>query len=172
MIVGTQIINQIQTVISRITDPSELSVINIGEFKAGSAPNVIADEAYLSASIRSTNEKTRQKMAQTIKAIVNNTCQTYGAIPEMDYQFYYGAVVNDAKLSALVEKSARQVLDSHLVTHNGKISASEDFSAYGTLAPLCYFVLGGGLAADGYQYANHSPKFIIDENALINGVKT
>lgn len=172
IIVGNEIINQIQTVVSRLTAPDELNVVNIGEFKAGSAPNVIADTAYLSASIRSVNQTTRQIIAQKIKAIVQNTCQTYGATPKLDYQFYYDAVINDSSLSKLVYQSAQQVLGPQLVTTAGKTSASEDFSAYGKLAPLCYFILGGGLAAEGYKYANHSPQFIIDEKALINGVKT
>lgn len=52
------------------------------------------------------------------------------------------------------------------------MSASEDFSAYGKLAPLCFFLLGGGTEEEGYPYSNHSPKFIIAEDALLNGVKT
>ena len=52
------------------------------------------------------------------------------------------------------------------------MSGSEDFSAYSQLAPTCFFLLGGGDEAEGYPYSNHSPKFMINEKALINGVKT
>lgn len=62
IIVGTQIINQLQTVISRYTTPGELAVITVGEFKAGDAPNIIPDKAYMSASIRTISDETRKRL--------------------------------------------------------------------------------------------------------------
>jgi len=111
-------------------------------------------------------------VAQRIQDIVKNTCATYGATPEMEYDFYYDAVMNDPAVTKVVWQSAEDVLGPEFVHKSKRNSGSEDFSAYGKVAPLCYFVLGGGTAADGYQYANHSSKFVIDEASLINGVKT
>lgn len=58
IIVGTQIINQLQNVISRYTTSGELAVITVSEFKVGDAPNIIPDKAYMNASIRAVSDET------------------------------------------------------------------------------------------------------------------
>ncbi|MBA1434387.1 amidohydrolase [Bombilactobacillus bombi] len=170
--VGTEIINQLHTVTSRFTPPKDLNVVTVGEFHSGVAVNVLPDTAFIGGSVRTINEATRQAIAARVKKIIKNTCDTYGATYDLNYQFAYAAVVNDPKLSQLVKNSALKVLPKEMVPNGTMMSASEDFSAYGKVAPLCFFLLGGGNAEEGYPYSNHSPKFIIDEKALINGVKT
>lgn len=172
IIVGTQIIIQLQTIVSRMVTPGELAVVTVGEFKAGEAPNIIPDKAYMSASIRTIDENTRQKVAKSVKDMITNTCETYGATYDLDYQFAYAAVINDAAVSRLVMDSAKEVLGEDMVQEAPLTSASEDFSNYRQIAPVCFVQLGGGTAQDGCGFANHNPKFIIREDALINGVKT
>ena len=172
IIVGTQIINQLQTVISRCTTPGELAVITVGEFKAGDAPNIIPDKAYMSASIRTISDETRKKVELKVKEIIDNTCKTYGATYDLDYQLTYPAVINDKEVSAMVMDSAREVLGESMVKEAPLMSASEDFSNYRQIAPICFVQLGGGTAADGCGFANHHPKFMIMEESMISGVKT
>lgn len=172
IVVGTEIINQMQTIVSRYVTPGEMAVVSIGEFKAGDAPNIIPDKAYMSASIRTTNEETRQKVARRVKDIIDNTCKTYGATYDLDYRFSYPAVINDKALSTLVMESAKEVLDDDLVREVPLLSGSEDFSYYRNVAPISFIQLGGGTADDGCGYANHHPKFMIQEAALAAGVKT
>lgn len=171
IIVGVQIVNQLQTIVSRICPPDELAVITIGEFKAGVAPNVIADTAYLSGNIRTTNEKTREKITETIKKMIHNICDSYHATYELDYQHSYPAVINDKDLSAQIKTSAQKVLGEENVFDAPLMTASEDFAYYQQVAPSTYIQLGGGLAKDGYEYANHNPKFMINEEALEAGIK-
>lgn len=172
IIVGTQIINQLQTVVSRYVTPGELAVISVGEFKAGDAPNIIPDKAYMSASIRTVNEETRNKVEQRVKDIIDNVCKTYGATYDLDYIKSYMAVINDANLSELVLKSAKEVIGEDMVHEAPMTSASEDFSYYQTIAPECFVILGGGTAKEGCGFANHHPKFKIQEESMISGVKT
>ena len=172
IIVGTQIINQLQTVVSRYVTPGELAVISVGEFKAGDAPNIIPDKAYMSASIRTVNEETRNKVEQRVKDIIDNVCKTYGATYDLDYIKSYMAVINDANLSELVLKSAKEVIGEDMVHEAPMTSASEDFSYYQTIAPECFVILGGGTAEEGCGFANHHPKFKIQEESMISGVKT
>lgn len=172
IIVGVQMINEFQTVISRYATPGEMAVLTVGEFKAGEAPNIISDKAYMSASVRTVNEETRQRIAQRIKDIVDKTCQIYGASYDLDYQFSYPSVINDKNLSELVMKSAKEVLGAEMVREVPIISASEDFAYYRQIAPISFVQLGGGTAADGCGFANHHPKFMVKEDSLISGVKT
>lgn len=172
IIVGTQIINQLQTVVSRYVTPGELAVISVGEFKAGDAPNIIPDKAYMSASIRTVNEETRNKIEQRVKDIIDNVCKTYGATYDLNYIKSYMAVINDANLSEFVLNSAKEVLGEEMVFEAPMTSASEDFSYYQTIAPECFVILGGGTAEEGCGFANHHPKFMIQEEAMVSGVKT
>lgn len=171
IIVGSLIVSQLQTIVSRICPPDELVVITIGEFRVGVAPNVIADTAYLSGNIRTTNEKTREKITETIKRMIHNICDYYQATYELDYQHSYPAVVNDKALSAQIKASAQKVLGEDKVFDAPLITASEDFAYYQQVAPSTYIQLGGGLAKDGFEYANHHPKFMIDEDAFEAGIK-
>lgn len=172
IIVGTQIITQLQTIVSRMVTPGELAVISVGEFQAGEAANIIPDKAYMSASIRTVDETTRQKIAEHVKDIIQHTCKVYGAEYDLDYQFAYAAVINDAAVSRLVMESAAQVLGEEYVYEAPLTSASEDFSNYRQIAPVCFVQLGGGTAEEGCGFANHNPKFMIREEAMVNGVKT
>lgn len=169
--VGTEIINQLHTITSRFTPPKDLNVVTVGKFHSGMAVNVLPDTATIGGSVRTIDENTRQAIASRIKKIIKNTCDTYGASYQLDYQFAYAAVKNDPKIAKVVKKSALEVLPKDMVPDGTMMSASEDFSAYAKVAPLCFFQLGGGTAEENYPYSNHSPKFIIDESALINGLK-
>src|SRR5699024_4688351 len=139
---------------------------------AGDAPNIIPDKAYMSASIRTVNEETRNKVEQRVKDIIDNVCKTYGATYDLDYIKSYMAVINDANLSELVLKSAKEVIGEDMVHEAPMTSASEDFSYYQTIAPECFVILGGGTAEEGCGFANHHPKFKIQEESMISGVKT
>ncbi|AXX64174.1 amidohydrolase [Bombilactobacillus bombi] len=169
--IGAEIVNQLHTITSRFTPPKDLNVVTVGQFQSGVAVNVLPDTAFIGGSVRTISEDTRQAIAQRIKKIIHNTCDTYGASYDLNYQFAYAAVINDGQLSQLVKASALDVLPAAMVPQGQMMSASEDFSAYAKVAPVCFFLLGGGDEAEGYPYSNHSPKFIIDESSLINGVK-
>lgn len=172
IIVGTKIVDELQTIISRYVTPGEMAVISVGEFKAGDAPNIIPDKAYMSASVRTVNEETRQKIAQRIRDVVDKICGIYGATYDLDYQFSYPAVINKGEITSLVMESAKEVLGDSMVYEAPLTSASEDFAYYGKIAPSAFVQLGGGTAAEGCGYANHHPKFTINEKALEAGVKT
>lgn len=172
IIVGTQIINQLQTIISRYVTPGEMNVLSIGEFKAGDAPNIIPDKAYMSASIRTIDENTRQRIAKRVKVIIDNTCNMYGASYDLNYVFSYPSVINDQQITKLVMDSAAQVLGNDKVYELALSSGSEDFANYRKVAPICWFQLGCGTAQEGCGFINHHPKFMIKEDAFIAGVKT
>lgn len=172
IVVGTQIVNQLQTIPSRFTTPGELVVVSVGEFKSGDAPNIIPDKAYMSASVRTIQEDTRHKVAKRIHDIIENVCSTYGATYDLDYIYSYPAVINDKALSNLVMDSAKEVLGDDMVFEAPITSASEDFAYYREVAPICFVQLGGGSVEDGCEFANHHPKFKIQEDSMINGVKT
>ncbi len=166
IVVGAAIVSALQTIVSRNVEPGEMTVVTIGKFQSGDAFNVIADRAELAASIRTTSEDTRKEVEGRVKEIIDNITKAYGATYELEYIPTYPAIQNDADLNALARKSAVAVLGKAQVFDAPMMTASEDFSYYRKIAPVCFMTLGIGEGA-----ANHNPKFTVDESALQNGVK-
>lgn len=166
IVVGAEIVTNLQTIISRNVTPGEMAVITIGRFQSGKANNVIPETADLGATVRTTTDETRKLVADRIKTMVNDICHAYGAKADLDYIFSYSAIQNSKELCELARKAAIQAIGKDKVVDVPRMTASEDFSYYKEVAPTCFIVLGVG---DGP--ANHSPKFNLDEKALSNGVK-
>lgn len=167
IVVGADLVMSLQTVISRNVNPDEMAVISIGKFQSGNAANVIPPTAELAATIRTVTDSTRQFISKRIKNMTEYITKAYGATYDLNYVFSYPAIENNAALCALAEKAAIQVLGPEEVSQVPRMPASEDFSYYKEVAPICFFVLGVGKGV-----ANHNPKFNPDENAFTNGVKT
>lgn len=166
IVVGAEIVTASQTIVSRSTPPGEMAVVTIGKFQFGEAPNVIADKAELAASIRTTSDETRKLVENRVKSLIENITKAHGATYDLDYILSYPAIQNDVTLNEKAKKSAIKILGSNKVFDAPIMTASEDFSYYNQVAPTCFMVLGVG---DGV--ANHNPKFNLNEEALINGVK-
>ncbi len=94
----------------RCVTPCENAVISIGEFKAGEAANIIADKAYMSASIRSIKEDDRQMIAEKVKQVIEHVCKVYDAEPNLNYIFSYPPVINHEAIAKLVMDSGAEVL--------------------------------------------------------------
>jgi amidohydrolase len=167
IVVGAEIVTALQTIVSRNVPPGELAVISIGSFHSGEAPNVIADNAELGATVRTTREETRKLVEERVKILIDNITKAHGAKYELEYTANYPAIENDVALNALARRSAQSILGNESVFDAPMMTASEDFSYYKQVAPECFLTLGIG---DGP--ANHNPKFYVDDNALKSGVKT
>lgn len=167
IIIGAELVNALQTIVSRNVTPGEMTVITIGKFQSGNANNVIADKAELGATIRTTTDATRKLVEDRIKSLIDYITKAYGATYELEYIHNYPAVQNDPNLNAMVKKSAASAVGQANVFDAPMMTASEDFAYYKEVAKECFLTLGVG---DGV--ANHNPKFNIDEKALQNGVKT
>lgn len=166
IVTGAEIVTALQTVVSRSVTPGEMAAVTVGKFQSGDAPNVIPDKAELAATVRTISDSTRQLVATRIKDIIKYTAQANGATYKLDYVFGYPVIQNDEALREQVRQSAIKALGSKQVFDAPRMTASEDFSRYKEVAPICFMILGVGDGA-----ANHSPKFNPDESALANGVK-
>ncbi|MCP2044443.1 amidohydrolase [Pontibacter sp. HSC-36F09] len=166
IVVGAEIVSALQTIVSRKVTPGEMAVISVGKFQSGDAPNVIADKAELGASIGTTTDSTRKLMETRVKSIVENITKAHGAAYELDYILSYPSIQNDKALNSLAKQSAITALGQNNVFDAPLMTASEDFSYYRQVAPVCFLTLGIGKSV-----ANHHPKFNLDEDALESGVK-
>lgn len=168
--IGVQIISQFQTIVSRITSPLDSVVISTTNFHAGSAKNIIPDTAELSGSVRTINDDTRLLVREKMEQAVANVCEMYGATYDFNFQFGYAAVVNDDGMTDKVRKIATEkfgdkVFDFPLVM------GGEDFSSFSRLVPSTYAMVGVRNPGKDMEYPHHHPKFGMDEDGFIDGVK-
>lgn len=169
--IGVEIINSINHIISREISPFDTAVISMGKFNSGNAANVIPDTAELMGTVRTLNPDTRVFIKERIYDTIANICNIYKATFDLDYKLGYDPVINDDVATSYVIEAAKKLLPSDAIFEGKTMMGGEDFSAYTNVKPGSFFMLGVGLAEDGYGYINHHPKFKIDEAALIVGAE-
>lgn len=170
VMIGAQIISQLQTLVSRVASPLDSLVISTTNFHAGSAKNIIPDTAELAGSVRSIDPKTRIMVEETIEKIVKNVCDVYGASYEYAYTKGYSSVVNDDEKTDQVRVVATKRFGDD-VFEFPLAMGGEDFSAFSELVPSTYAFIGVGNTEKDMAYPHHHPKFAMDEEAFSVGVQ-
>ncbi|MEN9259806.1 MAG: M20 family metallopeptidase [Thermostichus sp. HHBFW_bins_43] len=171
IVVGSQIVSALQTIVSRNVDPMLPAVVTVGRFRAGDAFNVIAPSAEIWGTVRSFHPEVAELIPKRIEEIVAGICQAHGATYEFQFERRYPAVHNDPAMTALVEKSVRQVFGSEAVIIPEMTMGGEDVSFFMNEVPGCYFFVGSANSEKGLDYPHHHPRFDFDEGALGIGVE-
>jgi amidohydrolase len=167
--VGCQVVDALQRIVSRQMDPLSPTVVTVGQFQAGSAFNVIPETATLSGTARTFDRAVWQSWPQRIETIVKGVCSAMGAEYAVSFEQGYPPTVNDADMSAVVARAARQVVGRKQVVEPERTMGGEDMAFFLEQVPGCYFCVGAGNSA----YAGiHNPRFNFNEPILANGVET
>ncbi len=117
MLVGAQIINAIQSVVSRNVDPVKSAVVSITMFQAGNAENVIPQTVRLRGTARTLDEGVRVLVEERLHRIVESTAAAYGAKAKLTYRRNYPVLVNHDEQTGFAASVAQQVAgDSNVDT--------------------------------------------------------
>ena len=172
IVVGSQIVNALQTIVARNVNPLDSAVVTVGEFKAGTALNVIADTANLSGTIRYFNPELESLIGDRLEAIIAGVCRMHGADYKLDHWQLYPPTINDRTMSDLVQSVAMEVVETPVgVVPECQTMGGEDMSFFLNEVPGCYFFLGSANPAKQLAYPHHHPRFDFDETALGMGVE-
>lgn len=166
IIVATQVINQLQLLISRRLDPLQSAVLSIGSFHAGQAPNVIADKAVFSGTIRTFTPEIRDLMEREFNSIVTGVCSALYAEAEISYVRGCPPLINHDRETDFFRKVATQDIGADKVLEIPPLMGAEDFAYYLQHIPGMYFITGAGKPAPETNYPHHHPRFDFDENAM------
>lgn len=140
---AAHVVVALQTVVSRLTDPTEPAVVTIGSFHAGTARNVIPDYATLQGTLRTLSENKREAARAAIRQVAAQTAAAFGARAEIDIEVGYPVNVNDPELTQFVTETAIQVLGQPQVATDLSLSmGGEDFAFYEQHVPGCFWRLG------------------------------
>ncbi len=166
IVVSGLLITAIQTLVSREINPVYPSVVTIGRLNAGSAPNVIAEEATLEGSIRTTLPQVRQHLHDGLRRMAKSVGELHNASVDVRIDPGYPPVVNSTREARLAYRAAREVVgEAGLMTMDHPSMGSEDFSYYLERLPGCYVRFGARLGERDYVPL-HSPEFDINEDVL------
>lgn len=172
VVVSAQVVNALQTIVARNLNPLDAAVVTIGELHAGTARNVIADQATMSGTVRYFKPELEDIIGKRIEEIIAGICQSHGAKYELDYWKLYPAVINDGEIVDLVRSVALDVVETPAgIVPECQTLGGEDVSFFLQEVPGCYFFLGSANAARGLDYPHHHPRFNFDETALEMGVE-
>jgi hippurate hydrolase len=169
VVVAGAFINSVQTLVSREVNPFHPSVVTIGRMEAGSAPNVIAGEAVLEGSIRTTRPDVREHIHTGLKRMGSALAELHSARIEVEISAGYPPVINDPQATAVARRAAADVVgETNVTMHEHPSMGSEDFAFYLQKFPGSYVRLGARLPDQEY-IPLHSPRFDLDERAMAIG---
>ncbi|MDR2183588.1 MAG: amidohydrolase [Clostridiales bacterium] len=165
LLVGTEIVRALHTIIARNVSAFDNAVLTIGTFKAGNAHNIIPDTAEILGTVRTTTQEVREAIVKRINDIVNGICAAYGATAEIDYTYGYDAVNNHGGLCDYFAHIVTAALPHVTIEKLEPMMGGEDFSAYSKIAPALFATIGVG-PKEGEFFQAHHPKFCVDEDGL------
>jgi amidohydrolase len=172
IVVGAQVVNALQTLVSRNVDPLDAAVVTIGSFHGGTKHNIIASTATLQGTIRYFNPRYDGFFPPRIDQVIGGVCASQGASYELNHYKLYSPVVNDPHMTDLVRSVALSVVESPLgVMPDCQTMGGEDMSFFLQAIPGCYFFLGGMNLSQGLTFSHHHPQFNFDETVLSTGVE-
>jgi hippurate hydrolase len=171
IVVSGFLITALQTLISRETNPFHPAVVTIGKVRAGSAANVIADEAILEGSIRTSKPEVRQHIHHGMERMVSAAAELHNARIEIEFVEGYPPVINKPAATAVARTAAREIVgEKNVVTSEYPSMGSEDFAYYLDQVRGA-FVRFGARHPDWDPIPLHSPAFDIDEKVLAVGAR-
>ena len=150
IVVGAQIVGALQTIVARRVDPLESAVISVTQFHAGSAENVIPDEAMVRGTVRTFSAATQDLVESAMRRVIEATAAAHDAVAEFTYKRGYPPTVNHAEQARRAARAAETVLGGGRV-HRDKppVMGGEDFAFMLLDRPGAYIKLGQADGAKG-----------------------
>ncbi|GIO07213.1 N-acyl-L-amino acid amidohydrolase [Brevibacillus reuszeri] len=171
IVIGASVISHLQQIVSRNVSALDKVVISVTMLNAGTAYNIIPDTLTITGSTRCFDEEIRKNIPIWIEKIVKGITDAHGASYEFKYSLGYTSVVNDQKVTKLMEDTIRERWGEEDIVFIDPVMPGEDFSEYLKKAPGCFIQLGAGNPEKGFTYPHHHPRFDFDEDCLVRGVE-
>ena len=176
IVVSAQIINSLQTIVSRSMPLTEnAAVVTIGSIHGGVRSNIIPEEVEMVGTIRALDEQMRKDIHARIKTIATNVAESMEATVEIElpYSASYPVTYNNPELVDQMLPTLEGIAGKGKVVVMNPITGAEDFSFYAREVPGFFFFLGGKPLDVKPEDAapHHTPDFYVDDSGMLLGVK-
>lgn len=177
IVVSAEIINNLQTIISRNLNITEnAGVVTIGSINGGNRSNIIPEKVEMMGTIRTLSRSDEKMVSDRVVQVATKTAESAGATAEVivPYSSHYPVTYNDPALTQKMLGTLQFSAGSSNVILAPAVTGAEDFSFYQEKVPGVFFFLGGMPAGADRAKApsHHTPDFFIDESGFKLGVKT
>ena len=169
IVVASNLITMLQTIVSRNTNPLDNTVVTIGEINGGQNFNVIADEVRLTGTTRAYTENNRNMIKKRMQNIIDGGSKSFGAEIVLKYKEGYPPTVNHEDPTKLVLEASSMVVGKG-AGYPYLSMGGEDFSYYLQKVPGCFFFVGSAPDKNNIlSTPHHCSHFDIDERSLLIG---
>jgi len=174
IVVSSQIIQALQTIVSRQEDITKAPVIiSVGSINSGNRPNIIPEQSVLTGTIRTLDSKMRKDVLERIRRTVESVAASAGATAQINFDEKTLVTYNDSTLVNKTLPALQAAAGKENVVQSNWVTTSEDFSYYAEKAPAFFFFLGGMPKGNdpAKAPAHHTADFYLDESGFDVGVK-
>lgn len=171
LLVASEIVVALQTLVSRESTPMLPAVVTVGSFHSGSAFNVINEEAKIAGTFRTVTPEARAYLTRRIREMAEGIAGAMRASIEIDFKIGVPAVINDPTVTAAVRQAGKDVLGAENVVTVSPVTIGDDMSEFLLAKPGCYFLMGSANTARGLDWPHHHPRFDFDESCMAPAVE-
>ena len=175
IVVSAQIINNLQTIVSRnVNVTKNAAVVTIGAIHGGNRSNIIPEQVEMLGTVRTLSEADEKLVFERIRQIVTKTAEANGteATLELPYSSHYPVTFNNIALTAKMLPSLQKSTGVENVVLVPAETGAEDFSFFANEVPGFYFYVGALPKGKDPETSapHHTPEFYLDESGFITGV--
>lgn len=171
LVTASQLVINLQQIVSRKVNPIHNAVLTVGYFESGNAFNVIADTATIGGTVRTFNLETQALIKEELERVIKGTCYTANSTYEYEYDDGYPAVVNHSEETSFLARCAENIPGVFVQEGEPELTG-EDFSYYLQHRKGAFFFTGAMPDTNGLTYPHHHPRFDINEKAMLIAAKT
>lgn len=170
ILAGSSLVQALQSLVSRATDPLDSAVVSVTRFHGGHADNILPEQVVLGGTVRSFKPELQDALEEGIGRICTGIETTHRVRVELQYSRGYPPTINAAEPSFICREVARQVVGSdQLLMHLRPSMGAEDFAYLSRVVPGCYVWLGNGPGEGGCML--HSPHYDFNDEIIATGIR-
>lgn len=167
--VASQIVVNLQSIVSRQTDPVDTVVVGVGVISGGTIYNAVAEEVVLEGTTRTFTLESRERTNKNVEKIAKNIGEIYGAEVTVEFKDYASPLINDERVTKEVEAIANSILGKeNVITNYPKSLGADDFAEFLLEVPGTYINVGTRNSYNSNtSVEHHNHLFDIDEEGLL-----
>jgi amidohydrolase len=166
VVIGAQLVNALQTIVSRGTDPLDSVVLSVTKFHAGDAHNIIPQKAELAGTVRTLRPEMRDFAEKRLREVTEGVATALGAVARLEYDRNYPVTFNHDHETEFAARTAQSVAGNGAVNLEvAPMMAGEDFSYMLEARPGAFMFIGNGESA-----SLHNPAYDFNDDVIPHGI--
>jgi len=171
ILIGSQFVTALQSIVARNVDPLESAVISVTQFHGGTTDNVIPPSVKLTGTVRTLKKDIQVSVREKIENVLSGMTSAHGASYNFSYQEGYPVTYNHESCATNAFSIMKMLVDEGNISYPyPPLLGGEDFGYYSQKIPACFIFLGAGNKEKGIVNMCHDPRFDVDEKCMIYGM--